>query len=133
MKKNILILLICLFCTIAACAYDGPDWRRVDDNNFIDVDSIVGLDEIYGYSFLLKSFNKGQYEPVNGKNISYVLGHYEINCLKKTYKIGIMDSYDSLGNFVNGDYNRYSEFRPVVYGTAVGIVAKKLCIYNSEH
>ena len=43
------------------------NWKCVAPNNYVDFDTVVGLEDIYGFSFLLKAFNKGQYEPVNGK------------------------------------------------------------------
>ena len=52
---------------------------------------------------------------------------YEINCLKHTYKIGTIDSYDDEGDFVNGDYNKYAQFQPIVQGTAIDVLASRLC------
>ena len=39
------------------------------------------------------------------------------------YKIGVIDSYAEDGSFVNGDYNKYAKFRPIVLGTAISNVA----------
>ena len=129
--KNLLILLLILFLTSIAgiCSENSEDssWKRVSDNNYIDSDGIVGTEDMYGFSFLLKSYNKGQYEPVNGKNVWYTLSQYTIDCGRKTYKIGVMDSYGYKNNFINGDYNKYSQFQPIVQGTAVSAVANKLC------
>ena len=127
MKKAFSIFyIVFIFVSMQVCAYE-LNWTRIDDNNFVDYDSVVGADDMYGFSFLMKSYNKGQYEPVNGRNILYTLSHYELNCARHTYKIGIMDSYDKNDGFVNGDYNRYSEFQPVVEGSAVSVVAERLC------
>ncbi len=129
--KNLLILLFILFLTSIAgiCSENNEDssWKRVSDNNYIDSDGIVGTEDMYGFSFLLKSYNKGQYEPVNGKNVWYTLSQYTIDCGHKTYKIGVMDSYGYKNNFINGDYNKYAQFQPIVQGTAVSAVANKLC------
>lgn len=129
--KNFLILLLILFLTSIAgiCSENSEDssWKRVSDNNYIDSDGIVGTEDMYGFSFLLKSYNKGQYEPVNGKNVWYTLSQYTIDCGRKTYKIGVMDSYGYKNNFINGDYNKYAQFQPIVQGTAVSAVANKLC------
>lgn len=129
--KNLLILLLILFLTSIAgiCSENSEDssWKRVSDNNYIDSDGIVGTEDMYGFSFLLKSYNKGQYEPVNGKNVWYTLSQYTIDCGRKTYKIGVMDSYGYKNNFINGDYNKYAQFQPIVQGTAVFAVANKLC------
>ncbi len=129
--KNLLILLLILFLTSIAgiCSENSEDssWKRVSDNNYIDSDGIVGTEDMYGFSFLLKSYNKGQYEPVNGKNVWYTLSQYTIDCGRKTYKIGVMDSYGYKNNFINGDYNKYAQFQPIVQGTAVSAVANKLC------
>lgn len=38
-----------------------------------------------------------------------------------------MDSYGKQDNFITGDYNKYAEFQPIVGGTAVSNVYKKLC------
>ncbi len=128
MKKLITkIFIVSILCVIPQTYGNEPNWQKVDENNYIDSDSIFGTDNMYGFSFLLKSYNKGQYEPVNGKKILYTLGHYELNCAKQTYKIGLIDSYDRNGNFVNGDYNRYAAFQPLVQGSAAGIVSQKLC------
>ena len=106
---------------------DEINWVKVADNTFINPDGIIGCEDIYGFSFLLKAYNKGQYEPVNGKKIWYTLSQYTIDCSKKKYKIGVIDSYGFKDNFVNGDYNRYSTFQPIVQGTAVSEVYKNLC------
>ena len=130
MRKILLISLILLMSSfVYAKDDDGSTWTKVGKNSYIDYSSVVGLEDFYGFSILLKSYNKGQYEPVNGKPISYTLGQYKINCLKQTYQIGMLDSYDKNDNFVNGDYNKYSEFRPIIEDTTISEVAKYLCRY----
>lgn len=131
MKKSVLFSIIVIF-VMALAAYsveeaDDVQWEKVSENNYIDADGIVGTTDIYGFTFLLKSYNKGQYEPVNGNKIYYTLSQYTIDCGKHTYKIGVMDSYGYRDNFVSGDYNRYAQFQPIVSGTAVSAVANKLC------
>ena len=128
LRKILLLITVILIsgsCVIAS--QDVSSWQYVAPNNYIDRDGIVGLRDRYGFSFLLKSYNKGQYEPINGRHIYYTLSQYELDCLKKRYKIGVIDSYDKEDGFVNGDYNRYAEFQPIVSGTAVFEVSKKLC------
>ena len=112
---------------VFAQSEEYTEWKRVDENSYIDSDGIVGAEDIYGFTFLLKSYNKGQYEPVNGKFIFYTLAQYTIDCAKRSYKIGVMDSYGKQDNFITGDYNKYAEFQPIVDGTAVSNVYKKLC------
>ena len=112
---------------VFAQSEEYTEWKRVDENSYIDSDGIVGAEDIYGFTFLLKSYNKGQYEPVNGKFIFYTLAQYTIDCAKRSYKIGVMDSYGKQDNFIIGDYNKYAEFQPIVGGTAVSNVYKKLC------
>lgn len=132
MKKLFVIInLIILSLTSAlgcwADSLEETQWRRISENNYVDFDGIVGTTDIYGFTFLLKSYNKGQYEPVNGKAVFYTLSQYTVDCAKKRYKIGIMDSYGRNGNFITGDYNRYASFQPIVSGTAVDAFAKKFC------
>ena len=130
MKKSPLILIIFLLSLIPATSAqteENSPWQKVAEYNYIDTDGIMGLEDRYGFSFILKSYNKGQYEPVNGKAISYTLGQYTIDCQKRTYKIGIIDSYGKNDNFINGDYNKFATFQPIVQGTAVSSVAKMLC------
>lgn len=131
MKKIVLLTILSIFIiSLAAYSseeYDDTQWQKVSENNYIDADGIVGTNEIYGFTFLLKSYNKGQYEPVNGHKIFYTLSQYTIDCGRHTYKIGVMDSYGYHDNFVTGDYNRYAQFQPIVSGTAVSAVANKLC------
>ena len=130
MKKIFLSILffLCLMTSIVfAQSEEYTEWKRVDENSYIDSDGIVGAEDIYGFTFLLKSYNKGQYEPVNGKFIFYTLAQYTIDCAKRSYKIGVMDSYGRQDNFITGDYNKYAEFQPIVGGTAVSNVYKKLC------
>ncbi len=128
MNKLVLIFFIILFALGSECVgTEGVLWQKIDDNNYINYEDVIGTNDIYGFIFILKSFNKGQYEPVNGKNISYTMSQYTIDCLRQTYKIGVMDSYGSDGNFINGDYNRYAGFQPIVSGTAVSEVFKYLC------
>ena len=127
MKQFVLIVLFLGVFVSVAFGQDNVEWKKVAENNYINPETIIGTEEFYGYIFMLKAYNKGQYEPVNGKNISYTLSQYVIDCGRNSYKIGLMDSYDIQGNFVNGDYNRYAKFQPIVGGTAVGSVAQKLC------
>lgn len=129
MKKFSMILVLLLFI-VAGCSFaqDGVAWRRVDENNFINPDGIVATSE--GYTFMLKAFNKGQYEPVNGKKINYTISQYTIDCENMEYKIGVIDSFGYEDNFVNGDYNRYAKFQSIVSGTAVEKVAKHLCKFS---
>lgn len=131
MKNRILfsVLMIFTFAIAAYCVENSDDvqWKKVSENNYIDSDGIVGTTEIYGFTFLLKSYNKGQYEPVNGHDISYTLSQYTIDCVKRTYKIGVIDSYGYRDNFITGDYNRFAQFQPIVSGTVVSAVANKLC------
>lgn len=126
MKKFILFITI-LINALSVLANEEITWQRVCENNYINREGIVGTTDIYGFSFILKSFNKGQYEPVNGKKILYTLSNYTIDCAKMKYKIGVIDSYGYQDNFINGDYNRYAKFQPIAEGTAVSEVAKKLC------
>ncbi len=130
MKKiflSILFFLCSMTSIVFAQSKEYTEWKRVDENSYIDSDGIVGAEDIYGFTFLLKSYNKGQYEPVNGKFIFYTLAQYTIDCAKRSYKIGVMDSYGKQDNFITGDYNKYAEFQPIVGGTAVSNVYKKLC------
>ncbi len=130
MKKVFLSILFFVFVMSSvafAQSEDDIEWKRVDENSYIDSDGIVGTEDMYGFTFLLKSYNKGQYEPVNGKSIFYTLAQYTIDCAKRSYKIGVMDSYGKQDNFITGDYNKYAEFQPIVGGTAVSNVYKKLC------
>ena len=129
MKKLFLAVLI-LISPVLCCnaeVSDGINWLHIAPNNYIDQDGITGTTDRYGFSFLLKSYNKGQYEPIEGRQVLYTLGQYEIDCLKNKYKIGTIDSYDDNGFFLNGDYNRYAQFQPIVSGTAVSAAARKLC------
>ncbi len=125
MERLAVVFFLVLFVSASYVCCAEPGWYRIDNNNYYDPETVDDIEN--GYSFLLKAYNKGQYEPVNGRKILYTLSHYEINCKDYTYKIGIMDSYDKEDGFVNGDYNKYSEFQPVVEGSAVGYVFKKLC------
>ena len=131
MKKIVISLIFILIAAhpvfSAQQEQDDSQWMKVAENSYVDLDGIMGTDDMYGFSFLLKAYNKGQYEPVNGKKVWYTLSQYTIDCAKQKYKIGVIDSYGFKNNFVNGDYNRYATFQPIVQGTAVSAVAKELC------
>jgi len=131
MKKIALLLIILLISFMPAISAqedtDDTEWQKVAENSYVNLEGITGTEDIYGFSFLIKAYNKGQYEPVNGKKIWYTLSQYTIDCAKQKYKIGLIDSYGFKNNFVNGDYNRYATFQPIVQGTAVSAVAKELC------
>ncbi len=130
MKNYILILVIFILSALAAYSeqvVEDTTWKQVAQNIFINPEGIVGTEDIYGFTFVLKSFNKGQYEPINGRDVFYTMSRYTIDCSKNTYKIGVIDSYDKQGNFIYGDYNKYAKFQPIVQGTAVANVALKLC------
>ena len=134
-KLNFCVLSIIIFISMTfslSCFAKGNDevvqqWKHVAENIYIDPDGIVGTEDIYGFSFLLKSFNKGQYEPMYGNDIWYTIAQYTIDCSKYSYKIGVIDSYGYENQFINGDYNSLAKFQPIVQGTAVSVVAQKLC------
>ncbi|HCB11754.1 MAG TPA: hypothetical protein DEO94_06455 [Cyanobacteria bacterium UBA11991] len=130
MKRLLAAIFIICFSLVPSYGGESEEWDYVAPNNYVYKDGIMGLENMYGFSFMLKSYNKGQYEPINGKDVEYTLGQYEINCLRHTYKIGVLDSYDSKDNFVNGDYNRYAQFQPIVSGTAIDAMALKLCKFS---
>ena len=127
MKKYFLTVLILLFAVCANAEIADIMWHKVDENNYVYKDGIVGTEDRYGFTFLLKSYNKGQYESVNGNKIQYTLTQYTMDCGKKSYKIGVIDSYGYHDNFVYGDYNKYAQFQPIVSGTAISELYKKLC------
>ena len=129
MKKIFTLILFAflILLPVSSKENESSEWERVAPNNYVYKDTIAGTEDFYGFSFLLQSYNKGQYEPVNNRQILYTLGMYEINCLKHTYKIGTIDSYDDEGDFVNGDYNKYAQFQPIVQGTAIDVLASRLC------
>lgn len=127
MKKYFCTVLILLLAVCANAETTDVMWHKVDENNYVYKDGIVGTEDRYGFTFLLKSYNKGQYEPVNGNKIQYTLTQYTMDCGKKSYKIGVIDSYGYHDNFVYGDYNKYAQFQPIVSGTAISELYKKLC------
>lgn len=129
MVKKFLIFILFIFNFMAFAMGSEVDliWKKVDENSFINMKTIVASSEYYGYSFMLKSYNKGQYEPVNGQKISYTVSQYALDCGSLKYKIGVIDSFAEDGSFINGDYNRYAKFRPIVSGTAVYNIASKIC------
>lgn len=126
-KRIIVIISIFLFASCAVCEEVGLDWTKIAPNNYVDMDAIVGTEDYYGFSFLLKAYNKGQYEPIYNQQILYTLSQYELDCGRHSYKIGVIDSYDEDGDFISSDYNRYAQFQPIVKDTAVYALSKKLC------
>ena len=93
MKRFILIACFLVLTVISSVkAQEGEDvaWQKVAEDSYIDPDGIVGSSDMYGFSFLLKAYNKGQYEPVNGNSIWYTLSQYTIDCAKQKYKIGMI-------------------------------------------
>ena len=126
--RKILLSYLMFFCCGYACANDFESvWTNVDANSFINSETVIKEFGDNKYTFLLKSYNKGQYEPVNGFDVSYTISQYTIDCDQGLYKIGMIDSYSKEGDFVNGDYNSFAKFQPVVSGTAVYNVMKGLC------
>lgn len=124
------IIFLCVIFPLVSFAQEddtAQQWKHVAENIYIDPDGIIGTEDIYGFSFLLKSFNKGQYEPMYGKDIWYTIAQYTIDCSRHSYKIGVIDSYGYENQFINGDYNSLAKFQPIVQGTAVSVVAGKLC------
>lgn len=134
MRKFIILALFVFLCfNLLEVVASELVWEKVDDNSFINPQAIVKLNDNNTFTFLLKAYNKGQYEAVNGQNVSYTISQYTIDCARNLYKIGVIDSYAKDGSFVNGDYNRYAEFRPIVVGTAVSNVVERLCLPNKNH
>lgn len=128
MKKLLFAVLLILQVLLLPCVAEENSelWQRVDENSFLSYATIV-QEAKNQYSFMIKSYNKGQYEPINGNKILYTISQYSIDCEQNLYKIGVIDSYGEENKFVNGDYNRYAKFQPIVQGTAVGNVSTMLC------
>ena len=105
MKKYLLFMLICITSVQFALANSDTQtddmWKWVAENNYIFEDGIVGTEDMYGFTFLLKSYNKGQYEPVNGNKIQYTLSQYTLDCGKGAYEIGVIDSYGYHDDFIS--------------------------------
>ena len=127
--KLYIFIFIYMFitCMSVNCNDAEINWRKITDYAYVDFDGIIGVEDVYGYKFLLKAYNKGQYENINGENVSYTISSYTIDCEKHKYKIGTIDSYDKNDKFINGDYNRYAKFQPIVEGTAISKMSQKLC------
>ena len=136
MKKLLLLLLVMIgfIQTVAYSnnSYNSDEWTKVVENNYVNTSGITGTYDRYGFSFLLKSYNKGQYEPVNNHAISYTISRYTIDCDKLSYKIGIMDSYGKNDEFITGDYNKFAQFQPIIPDTAIGTIANKLCKHTNQ-
>lgn len=58
MKKICFTVLILLFAVCANAETVDVMWHKVDDNNYVYKDGIVGTEDRYGFTFLLKSYNK---------------------------------------------------------------------------
>ena len=129
-KKFIIIILIFTNFGIPVLAKTNDNnWEQLDLYSFIDKSGIIDTNEFYGYSFLLKTFNKGQFEPIRNIPVSYTISQYLLNCSEKTYKIGVIDSYNNNGDFLYGDYNKFASFQPIIAGTTINEVQKLLCKY----
>ena len=106
---------------------EGAEWSKINDYDYIDLDSINGTENYYGFNFNLKSFNRGQYEKINNTVVSYTITKYSINCLKQKYNITKIDCYDNNDNFISEELNPYSRFRPIISGTSIKNVFNNLC------
>jgi hypothetical protein len=127
--KNFIVILNILFFVLmfsAVNAQESEFVKLVSQNSYINPKGIVRYPD-GTYSVIIKSYNKGQYEPINGRFISYTLSQHFIDCENSTYKLGLIDSYDDEDNFVNGDYNRYATFQPVIQGNSAGAVYNLIC------
>jgi hypothetical protein len=128
MKKFIIILnlIVSTLLLLTANAKDSTYNKLISENSYINPSEIIKISD-GTYSLIIKAYNKGQYEPINGSFISYTLTEHVINCTSSTYKLGIINSYDEDDDFVNGDYNKYATFQPIVPGTTDGDVYNFIC------
>jgi hypothetical protein len=128
MKKFIIILNLILstWLLLSVNAKETTYNKLISGNSYINPSEIIKISDGI-YSFIIKAYNKGQYEPINGRFISYTLTEHVLNCTNSTYKLGIIDSYDEDDDFVNGDYNKYATFQPIIEGTSDEAVYKLIC------
>jgi hypothetical protein len=129
MKKFIVIFNILFLALMfsAVNAQESEFVKLISQNSYINPHGIVYNPDDGTYSVIIKSYNKGQYEPVNGRFISYTLSQHFIDCQNATYKLGLIDSYDDEDNFVNGDYNRFATYQPIIQGNSSGAVYNLIC------
>ena len=122
MKKFIISLLIIL--NIAATSCFGASWVQVDDNNFIDKDSIKIYVDNHGYMnynkrvFWTKYEGNGIYkdlEKATKKKIEYGLSQYIVDYSNNTIAIKAGMTYDKEGKPVSSySYQDYEiEYRAI--------------------
>ena len=56
--KYFIIIFITLLLTnsLTTLASEDFNWQRVSENNYINPEGIIGTTDIYGFSFILKSY-----------------------------------------------------------------------------
>ena len=108
MKKFIILLLIILNINVTLCF--GASWVQVDDNNFIDKDSIKIYVDSHGYMnynkriFWIKYEGNDIYkdlEKATNKKIEYSLSQYIIDYSNNTIAIKAGTTYDKEGKPVS--------------------------------
>ena len=122
MKKFIILLLIILNINVTLCF--GASWVQVDDNNFIDKDSIKIYVDSQGYMnynkriFWIKYEGNDIYkdlEKATNKKIEYSLSQYIIDYSNNTIAIKAGTTYDKEGKPVSSySYKDYGlEYRAI--------------------
>lgn len=108
MKKSFMLLLLILNVTITSCF--GVSWVKLDDNNFIDKDSIKFYVDDYGNVnyhkrvFWTKYEGNGIYqeiEKMTGSKIEYGLAQFIIDYSNNTMALKAGMTYDKDGKPVS--------------------------------
>jgi len=116
MKKIIISLLIILNISFTPCF--GASWVQIDENHFIDKDSIKIYVDDNGYInhnkriFWIKDKDENTYkdvEKLTGKNIEYGLSQYIIDYSNNTITTKAGLTYNKDGNVVS-NYS-YKDFQ----------------------
>jgi hypothetical protein len=104
MRKYIILLLVILNITVTSCF--AASWVKIDDNNYIDKDSIKSYVDDNGYTdynkriFWTKYEGNGIYEDVEkvtNSDIEYGLSQYVIDYSNNTITTKAGITYDKMG------------------------------------
>ena len=129
MKKLLFIILTILFAqnTVVAQIQKSEFPIKISNSSNSSILEIIKNSSENSYLLLLKTYNKGQFEPIDNRKIAYTISSYTIDCDNFLYKIGTIDSYSIENDFITGDYNKYAKFQPIVTGSDIGEISNKLC------
>lgn len=135
MNKLITILSVLLFSMLLCFEASAADWKRINDNAFVDVSHIEHTQNGTVLVWIKETKTKSyinRIQNMSGKDYSlykYSISIFEIDCRNKKMIVLDIYDYDINGNIIKSSENlKIAIYNPVPYSIG-NLYLNKICNY----